>query len=211
MTTLQERIDAFEVHLEQGGIIGDESQRIHQEFKKGQHGIKVDFGHAAIAEGTALFSEWVDVTHDYIEGEYRQLPDGLVRVDSGTNALVGAVIKKFGTHVLDIATEKKPDIGLTHAARKIITHERPNFLLVLDDVGTTGSTTRSVVDQIERLGVPRVEVLYALQRTVSLPYLARVAVQSMIRRPMPTYEPEQCRYCHEGYELIEYKWPRQTA
>jgi len=80
--------------------------------------------------------------------------------------------------------------------------------LVIEDVGTTGSTVWSLMQQLREINrIGHVEAMNLFQRSESLPYLEenRVPYNSVIFEPMVNYSPAQCAisgFCSRGIELI---------
>jgi hypothetical protein len=78
---------------------------------------------------------------------------------------------------------------------------------VLDDVGTTGFKSATVVRLARDAGLRRAEVLNIWQRSPSLPALTAIgaAYSHLIYWPVPSFTEEECQKtgpCAEGWQLI---------
>ncbi len=186
----------------------------HSEFRDGLHGYKADYESVAPPD-SELFDEGVDILANFVQDRFNYpiQPNLIIGVANGANALALAVAKKIGSGCLGLQTAKTfsdpSRLEIPFFSERLIQEIDPEFALVLDDVGTTGSSTAQVALLCQQLGIPRVEALYLLQRSKSLDRLAEIGVahQAVIERPMDNYTPEQCLVdgpCSEDIPLIRH-------
>jgi orotate phosphoribosyltransferase len=183
---------------------------VHHEFNQGLHGLKVDLDKVEV--GTELFDEWTELTAEFIEDSYDQLPDVLVGVASGTNRLVQPVSRLLANKPLALETIKNERSApvLSKISQIAIRQALPSFVLVLEDVANVGTNTLSVVRSIQEAGAERIEVLNTLQRSSELELLRAngVSYRSILTHVLPNYTAEECQefgYCVQGWQLIPYK------
>lgn len=197
-------------NLMEAGILDPEG--VHHEFVSGKHGQKLDFD--KIPTGSDLYDQWVQTTAGFIKEEYPRLPGIVIGVANGTNRLAESVAEQLGKDVAGAVSEKDPNnskkLYLTEEAGRLLTDVHPEFVLVLEDVGTTGSNSVQVAQAVVDAGVPNVEVLTTWQRQTELARLdeADIHYRSMIPEALPTFDPEECvrtGFCARGFEFI----PRQ--
>lgn len=211
MTMNSRQAEAYWQRLEGAGFI--ESGQ-HSEFKDGLHGFKADY-EAVAPIGSTLFEDGMKLQADYIAdtNNYDRLPDVLVGVAHGGNPMAMKIAEMLDDDVRGIQTAKDRDdrskIVLPSYSEGRLLAVRPMFALVIDDIGTTGSTTAQVVELCRELFIPRVEVLYLLQRSASLPHLLSLDVRyrAVIRRVMDDYTPEQCQEygpCADSVPLVHH-------
>lgn len=202
--------EAFWRNIEQSGYVID-PERLHHEFNQGLHGQKADFDN--IEEGTELFEQWIDVTVDFIQEEYSELPDAVVGVANGTNRVAKPVAKKLGNGTIFLETEKQDASKpvLTKEAKLVVEEFQPIFALIIEDVGTRGTNAVSAANSTLAAGVSRIEVLNTFQRAETLPLLdeAGIVYKSMVKRLMPNFTPDECRtlpegFCRRQWRLIPY-------
>lgn len=182
----------------------------HHEFVSGLHGRKLDFD--LIPDGSELFHEWVDVAAKKIRSLY--LSYGLLRsellvisVANGTNRVVGPVAQKLRANSALTEKDSPRSVKLTPEAEELIAELKPSVAVVLEDVGTSGTTSATAVEAVRSAGVQRVEALNTWQRREKLEKLIgiKAAYSSIIYEPLPTYTPEDCQtegYCAQNWEFI---------
>lgn len=203
------RVEVFKVKLLEAGVrdpIG-----LHHVFTDGGHGQKLHFD--TIADDSELFREWATVTADFLRDTYEPLPEVLLGVANGGNRLAIAVAEELGGTVVGLETVKKPKPAkgteLSARARHIIGLLKPSLAVVVEDVGTTGSTSLTAATAALEAGADRTEVVNTWQRREKLEYLigAGVTYHSVIKEVLPTYTAEDCQangFCAQGWELIPY-------
>lgn len=202
-------IETFKKHLEGFGVIDPEG--VHHEFVSGMHGRKIDFD--AIPTEDPLFDEWIEVISTYIKETFPdRLNDiGLVSVANGTNRVVPLVAKKLGPGATYYLTEKmtSKSVKLEASSEAALKEKQPGLLLVLEDVGTQGTTSASAVEKVRELGFTNIRVINTWQRQKSLVKLDEINVpySSIIFEILDTLSPEDCTtkgYCAEGWEFIKH-------
>lgn len=206
-------IEVFRDHIIEAGVLDPEGT--HHEFKSGMHGQKLDFD--VIPDDSDLYREWVDVTADYIAFELTEFPEIILGVANGTNRLALDVARRFSDLTIGLVTEKDPKdknrILLTELGRRAIKGIQPDHILVLEDVGTTGSSSvQPAVSARELLNNKTdqsVTVLTTWKRRPTLEKLDEQGIphQAIIDEPLTTYSPEDCRdleqgFCYRGWEFI---------
>lgn len=190
------------------GVMDQEG--VHHEFKAGGHGQKLDFD--VIKTDSALYRAWTRVTADYVSEAFPQLPEVILGVANGTNRLALDTARHFEGDVFGAVSEKDEHnskiLRLNRAAKNLISTMSPELVVVLEDVGTTGSSSVQIAQQALDLGAQQVEVINTWQRRERLERLAEAGIpyRSLISEPLPTYSPEECQtdgFCAQGWELIE--------
>ena len=192
---------------------------LHHEFVSGMHGRKMDFD--SIPTESDLFEEWADVAADAIRQQYAGEALGtmvLLSVANGTNRLVGPVARRLREsatpmRMVPLETRKisAKAVELDDDAVKAFQELHPDFVLVIEDVGTMGTTSASAAVAARQAGARRVEAMNTWQRRPILEKLVEVDVRytSIIHEDLPTLTPEACRtepegYCAQGWALIEH-------
>lgn len=197
-----DKIAALKAKVLSEGIL--DSETIHHEFSSGKHGRKLDFD--KIETGSDTYLLWVDATVDFIRANYDQQPDMVIGVANGTNRLAVSVAAKLNGGVLGLMTEKESGKSSKFhpSVADVIQGYKPEFVLVLEDVGTSGGTSSTVVQKALALGAKKVEVLNGWQRNATLPVLDELEIpyRSLIVEPMPNFDPDNCDYCKAGVELV---------
>ncbi len=196
----------FKQKIIDSGIVDGEG--LHHVFNQGSHGQKIDFD--LIDDNSELYDNWVELTAEFIKENYDKMPDVVVGVANGTNRLAISVAEVLGENVEGIVTEKKegskrPVLG-DEAAERVRAAE-PKMVLVLEDVGTTGTSSFSVCESLKDSGAESIEVLNTWQRNDGLKRLDEEAVKykSVIKEVLPSYPPEECEksgFCAKGWKLI---------
>lgn len=182
----------------------------HHEFVSGKHGRKLDFD--KIVEGTDFYIQWVALYARAIRSIYAdQLPDAVVGIANGANRLSTHIAALLGGQVLGLVTTKTSpsSVELDDASAESLRVRRANFIVTIDDVGTTGGTTATAVNHLRDLGVEHIEAVSTWQRSPTLPRLDEldIAYHAVIFEPLPTFSAEECEtnpdgYCAQGVPLI---------
>lgn len=181
---------------------------IHHEFVSGNHGRKLDFD--KIPTDSDFYIEWVSVYARAIKARYAdRMPDALVGVANGANRLSTSVSGLLGNSVLGLTTVKLDAKTVELDEDSIEKLGGVKFALIIEDVGTTGSTTGTAVTSLRDLGVRRIEAITTWQRNASLPKLdeLRIPYGSLIPEPLPMFTPEDCAsnpegFCNQGVPLV---------
>ena len=206
-----QQIDQYWGALLDAGLI--ETER-HHEFRDGLHGYKADF-EAVAPPGSDLFNEGVGLLAEYVTDKQHYLspPDTVIGVANGANQLALALAEELGSKVSGLQTVKNRDdpsmLEFPFFSERRLGFSSSRFALVIDDIGTSGSSTAQVAQLCKGLDVPRVEALYLLQRSTSLQNLGRIGVsyQALIKYPMDNLTPDECYEvgpCSVGVELVEH-------
>lgn len=196
--------EEFKSAILRNGILDKEG--VHHVFSQGLHGRKLDFD--LIPDGSGLFEQWVEVTAEFIRGNYPDLPQVVVGVANGTNRLATAVADKLGVKAL---VSVKPDGSrnqpvLTDEAKEKLKETAPKLIIILEDVGTRGTNSSSVAKSVRELGFDNLEVINTWQRSESLPLLDEINVpyKAIIKEILVSYNSEDCKYCKQGWELLNH-------
>jgi len=182
----------------------------HHELSAGMHGQKLDFD--TIPTGSPLYKEWVDVMTAYIREGFSTPPEAIVGVANGTNRLALDVARRFNGRTLGLISEKDDmdakSLRLSELALKAVAGLLPRFVIVVEDVGTTGSNSVQIAQQIQDAGAHEVVVINTWQRRERLEKLeaAKTPYLSIINQELPTYSLEDCSvqgYCAKGWKLVQ--------
>ncbi len=203
-------IARFRDHIIEGGVL--DAEGTHHEFVSGMHGQKLDFD--IIKNEDPLYQEWITATANFIRRELR-LPEVIIGVANGTNRVALDVARRFNGDVLGLVSEKDQQnskiLRLSSAAERVFGLMRPEFVVVKEDVGTTGSNSVQVATQALEAGAQHVLVLATWKRRAQLERLDEAGIDyaAMIDEPLTTYTPEECTaegFCADGWKFI----PRTT-
>lgn len=188
-------------------IIGSDQvldrEGVHHEFVSGMHGQKLDFDN--IQQGTPLYEEWVDANVQFVRETYGEAATVLLGVANGTNRLARDVGARMFGEVVAMPSAKDPEnskkLYLPEFAGKLITALTPELVVVLEDVGTTGSNSVQVAQEALNAGAQTVEVVVTWQRREQLERLDEAGIphQAIIFDPLPTFTPEACAVETEGF------------
>ena len=200
-------IEEFKQHVIDAGVL--DAEGIHHEFVSGSHGRKLDFD--IIETGSPLYEEWIDVTSDFIADNFPDLPAIIIGVANGTNRVALDTARRLGDGVTGFVSEKDPKnskvIRLGDETSKRIQAIRPELVVVVEDVGTTGGSSVQVARNALEAGAKEVEVFTTWQRRPQLERLIELGVpyRAIIKEILPTYDPDECResgFCSQGWQLI---------
>jgi hypothetical protein len=200
-------IETFRDHIIVSDVLDREG--IHHEFSKGMHGQKLDFD--VIPDNYPLYREWIDVAASYISDSFPRLPQVIVGVANGTNRVALDTARKFDGRVFGAVSEKDKQnskiLYLASMTGRLIRAMKPEFVVVIEDVGTTGSNAVQVARQVLEAGAQSVEVINTWQRRPQLELLDEAGIphRAIINEPLPTYSPEDCAtrgFCSDSWKLI---------
>lgn len=185
---------------------------LHHEFVSGNHGRKLDFD--KIETGSDFFIDWIAIYARAVRERYaNRLPDAVVGVANGANRLALAIAPLLGEGVLALTTEKldPKTVQLDDDSRAQVYDNDVRFALVVEDVGTTGSTAATAITDLRGMDVRRIEAINGWQRNNALPKLEelRIPYGAVILDPLPMFSPEACvaepdGYCAQGVELVKH-------
>lgn len=200
-------IEAFRQHVLDAGVLDPEGT--HHEFVSGMHGRKLDFD--IIDTESELYDEWVDVSEDFIRHNYATLPYFIIGVANGTNRLALDVARRFRGESVGLVSEKDEQeskvLRLAPLTEWILSKVIVPQVVILEDVGTTGSNSVQVAEEVRKLQRKSPEVIVTWKRREKLERLeeAGITYRAVIDEPLTTYSPDECQeagYCWRGWEFI---------
>ena len=207
---LRADIDRFceRVYTDPIGVLDPDT--LHHEFVSKNHGRKLDYD--KIDSSTDFYIEWVAIYARALLQIYpTRPPDALVGIANGANRLARSVGNLLGILALETTKVDEKTVALNEDAIVEIDDNNVKFAVTIEDVGTTGGTTCTAVEDLHRVGVPRVESVNFHQRNLVLPRLetARTPHYAVIREQLPMFSPEECLnnpdgYCAQGKELVRH-------
>ena len=187
-------IEAFQAHILEAGVL--DPPTVHHEFVSGKHGRKLDFD--TIDIDSELYQEWVYANVDFIGHEFSRTPEVILGVANGTNRLALDVARRFNGQALGLVSEKDANnskiLSLNWLAARVISGIKPELVVVVEDVGTTGSNSVQVAVHARELGAKQVVVVPTWQRQPSLGKLdeAGISYIPIIGETLPTFDKEDC-------------------
>lgn len=203
------RIEVFKSELIKAGVLEQEGS--HHEFTNGEHGRKLEF--ECVDKRSSLFKRWVEVCATDIRDRYGDDVFGVVGVANGTNRLALPIAQALGDAVLPFRTRKisHNKAVLDEVSVPMIKYAAGGLLVVVEDVGTTGGTVLTVVEDIRSKEIDGINVAAQItwQRQPELHALenAGIPYSALINEQLPTYRPEECLasgYCAQGWGLVPY-------
>jgi hypothetical protein len=138
----------------------------------------------------------------------------ILGVANGTNRVAHSLGLRFKTDDIEgFASTKssKTDkiLYLPPNVEEHITRTQPELVVVIEDVGTTGSNSVQVAKAALRAGAEAVEVVTTWKRREHLERLdeANIPYRAIIDEPLPTLDPEECKtneagFCYQGWDFI---------
>lgn len=205
--SLEEKTLEFKQKIIDSGIVDREG--VHHIFSQGLHGQKIDFD--LINDDSELYSNWVELTAEFIELNYAPLPDVVVGVANGTNRLALSVAEALKGKTTALVTVKpggsRNQPVLTDESLEKVKDIKPSFALIVEDVGTKGTNSSSVYRSLKESGVNKIEILNTWQRSESLSFLDEEGAEykAVIKEVLTNYTPEECQksgFCAKGWELL---------
>jgi len=207
------QVESFKASLLKIPGFIDEDGVLHHEFKRGNHGRKMDFG--TVRKGMPQYSAWVKQNKRAIRERYSYEQElYIVGVESGTTELAFDVAEALGNFAVGLRTEKLPDnsVRLSESARLLLRNymqTKPARVIVLEDVGTTGFTSGNVVLETHQAGAEHSEVQITWKRSQDLQFLDEHGIQhyAIIDDVVPSLRPEECEAygdCSKGVRLVQY-------
>lgn len=196
-------IKKFEKKLVQAVL---DPEDCHHEFVSGLHGRKLDFD--KIQTGSKLYDQWIDTYVSYITQQYDSLPDVVIGVANGANRLAVSLAAQLGGGVVGLMSEKTADgaIIFNKSVVDYIQNVQPRFVLIVEDVGTTGGSSAKAAKAAKDLGAIKVAVLNTWQRADTLDALQQEGIShaALITKILPAYSADSCDLCKDGSRLISY-------
>jgi len=203
-----ERLEAS-IYSDSIGVVDVEGV-VHHEFADGGHGRKYDCD--KILTDSDLYVQMTGVYARAIRETYEdRLPDAIAGMAKGANRFAITIAPLLGSGVVSLTTEKTgpKSVRLDEVSRVLAETNNFEFVLEIDDVGTSGSTTSSMLEELNDLGIGRIEVFHYAQRRKVLPYLERLLVpyHTLTLITLPTYTQHDCQtrpdgYCATGVPLL---------
>ena len=220
MSELTSQIQTFREHVLEAGVL--DSEGVHHEFSsdKHDHGRKLDFDRIPTyrngSQFSPLYAEWVDVTTSFIAEEFPDVSEVvLLGVANGTNRLAIHTAPRLKICAIGLESIKEDQSGSTvlRLSRDVaytIAARQAELVIVVEDVGTTGSNSLQVATRAQEAGAENVVVVNTWQRREQLERLdeAGIEYRAIIDEPLPTYSPEDCvktGFCAQGWKFIPYK------
>lgn len=196
-------IEAFRDRIIEGGYVLD-AEGMHSEFVSGMHGQKLDFDN--VDERTdPLYHEWIDVQQEFIVDSFPRLPEVILGVANGTNRVAYSLGERFRGDAIPFASRKQEksskEIHLPELAKTALHLIRPSLVVVVEDVGTTGSNSVQVARQALENGAQKAVVVTTWKRRPALERLEEAGVEylAIIDEPLPTFSPEDCVSNPDGF------------
>lgn len=104
------------------------------------------------------------------------------------------------------------------AAKQMVLNKRfalqsTEVVLPVEDVMTTGGTTLKTIQTLENTGAKVLPVVCVLVNRSGQEKLGNRQIVSLINRPMPIWQPQDCPLCQKGSKAIRPKgnWDKLTA
>jgi len=221
MGQLEAQIQTFYDHLAGHENLLD-PVGLHHEFVNGMHGQKVDFDTVPryvdeLNPGSGfdpLYVEWVDINAAFIRSAFPRLPGIILGVANGTNRLAVDVATRLELPNPGLESEKEGKgskiLVLPARTLAIIQAEKPELVVVTEDVGTTGSNSVQVATQALAAGAQNVAVVVTWKRREQLEELEKAGIEykAIIDKSLPTFHAIDCVQTGlyaQGWELIPYK------
>lgn len=196
-------IEAFRDRIIECGYVLD-PHGTHSEFVSGMHGQKLDFDNVD-ARTDPLYHEWIDVQVDFIRDNFPELPDFILGVANGTNRVAYSLGERFEGDVIPFASRKDKDnskvLYLPRMAQMALQIIQPNIVVVVEDVGTTGSNSVQIAEQALENGAGDAIVVTTWKRRERLERLEEAGIEylAIIDEPLPTFTPEDCASDPNGF------------
>lgn len=183
---------------------------VHHELAGGGHGRKLAL--KEIDESSNLYRLMINTEVEFIDDNYNPLPDVVMGMANSANRIACDVAAEFD-NVVALKTQKDElnRVIPTYAASVALKKLKPSFILIIEDVGTTGKTVAKFADILEtEFKIPKLEVLFTWQRQAELPLLDKrnIPHSAVIKHPLRTYKDKaDCMsdpdgFCAQGVELI---------
>lgn len=117
-------------------------------------------------------------------------------------ALGGLIIGQEVGRALDVRALFAERVERTLTLRRGFTLSPDDRVLVVEDVVTTGLSTRETIDVARQAGATVVGACAIVDRSGGSPGLD-VPFASLLPMNLPTYQPEACPLCADGLEVVK--------
>ena len=200
---LQADIDALKHRLLNDPLGVLDQDGVHHEFVTGVHGQKLDFD--KIKTHSDFYIQWVCVYARAVRAIYAdaELPDAIVGIANGANRLAHSISAFLGDRVISLETEKIDDksVRLTFDSIEKIENNKIDSILIIEDVGTSGSTVATAVDDLLKHGISNIAAINFWQCTKTLQKLDKMGIgyYAAIDDVLPTFEPDKCKTDPNGF------------
>lgn len=208
-------VEAFKDKIIENGYVLD-PEGTHSEFVSGMHGQKLDFDN--IDERTdPLYHEWIDVQEGFIRENFSRLPDIILGVANGTNRVAYSLGERFKGDVIPFASRKEQKdskkLFLPEMAELALRAIRPELVVVVEDVGTTGSNSVQIARHALQNGAGDVIVVATWKRREHLELLEVAGVEhlAIIDEPLDTFTPDECLDDPNGFCARNWEFKRRGA
>lgn len=196
-----------------------DGEDVHHELAGGGHGRKLSL--KEIPEESQTYNHLIKTEAGAITALYDTLPNVIIGMANSANRIARDASEELDGSVEQVVTEKNRfgHVIPTYAGRVLLRRLKPDFALVVEDVGTTGRTVAKFIEKLEiKYSIPRIEVLFTWQRQPTLTILQRrrIAHNAIIDTELKTYySAKECLedkegYCHNNIRLIKRESPRRT-
>ena len=207
---LQRDIQSLKERIMEDSIQVMDVDGMHHEFVSGMHGQKLDFD--KILTGTDFYIQWVSLYARAIKQIYGDVyPAAIVGIANGANRLAKSIAPLISDDMIVLSTEKvdAKTVKLTEDSVEILKSQSIESVLIVEDVGTTGSTTVTAVHDLKDKGVKKIEALNGWVRTESLVRLDEIGLPyyALIHDVLPVFSPDDCErdeegFCKRGFEFV---------
>lgn len=189
-----------------------DSPDVHHEFAGGGHGRKLSL--KEIDDNSQLYKTLIEAEAETITNSYDPLPEVLIGMANSANRIAKSTAQALGSGVLWLETEKNRynHVVPTYASRLLLRSLKPDFALLIEDVGTTGKTVAKFIEKLEvHHNISKLEVLFTWQRQPSLITLNKRGIPygSIINHPLKMFKTaKDCQtkpdgFCANGVKLIK--------
>ncbi len=196
--------------INEPGVMDGED--VHHELAGGGHGRKLAL--KEIPQESDTYRYLIETEAQVVAELYDPLPDVIAGVANSANRIARDIVDELGSSTIQMETEKNKlgQVVPTFAARVLLRKACPDFLLIVEDVGTTGGTVARFAEKLEfRYNIPQIKVLFTWQRQPDLPVLTRrkISYDAVIKSEVKTFKnAKECMsspegYCHNGIPLIK--------
>ncbi len=202
--------------IDEPGVMDGED--IHHELAGGGHGRKLSL--KEIPQDSDTYNYLIETEAQAITELYDPLPDAIIGMANSANRIARDTVNKLDSGIVHINTEKNHfgHVVPTYAGRVALRRLSPDFVIVVEDVGTTGRTVAKFIEKlVVKYSIPRIEALFTWQRQSELTVLDRRGIthNAIINTELKTYRSEkECQndpegYCYSQIPLVKRKTRRK--